>query len=107
MTTIPPATGANPDRACLHHEFHVQANIARVQPDEDADGMPKAFVAEISISCGQCGEPFRFSGLSAGLSYAHPMVDVAETTLHAPIRPASADPDFGMGLPGFAIRRTV
>lgn len=103
--TIPPSTGANPDRACLHNEFFAQVNVARVQPDET--GMPKAFVAEITIQCGECGEPFRFSGVPAGMSYAHPMVDPAETELRAPIRPASADPDFGMGLPGVTMRRTV
>lgn len=29
---------------------------------------------------------------------------VDERELHAPIRPASSDPDFGLGIPGFAIR---
>jgi hypothetical protein len=103
--STPPGTGANPDRACPHEDFHVQANIGRIEPD--SNGMPKAFICEISVSCQQCGEPFRFTGVPAGLSFAHPMVDVAETTLHAPVRPASADPDFGMGLPGYAIRRAV
>jgi hypothetical protein len=32
------------------------------------------------------------------------MVSVDETELHAPLRPASVDPDFGLGLPGFAIQ---
>jgi hypothetical protein len=31
------------------------------------------------------------------------MCSVDESTLRAPLRPASADPDFGMGLPGFAV----
>ena len=30
-------------------------------------------------------------------------VSVDETELRAPLRLASADPDFGMGLPGFAV----
>lgn len=104
MTTTLPGTGASPDRACLHEDFFVQADIGRIEPDT-VTGMPKAFICEISVKCEQCGERFRFTGVPAGLSFAHPMVDVAETTLHAPIRPASADPDFGLGLPGFAIRR--
>jgi len=32
------------------------------------------------------------------------MCSVDETVLVAPLRPASADPDFGMGLPGYAIQ---
>ena len=102
MTDTPPST-ANPDRACVHEDFHADFNVGRIEPDET--GMPKAFIAEIGIHCNQCGEPFRFTGCQAGLSFAHPMVDVAETTLNAPIRPASADPDYGMGLPGYAIRQ--
>jgi hypothetical protein len=31
------------------------------------------------------------------------MCSVDETELRAPLRPASSDPDFGMGLPGFGI----
>lgn len=30
--------------------------------------------------------------------------DPDETELRAPLRPASSDPDFGLGLPGYAIR---
>lgn len=30
---------------------------------------------------------------------------VDETELRAPLRPASADPDFGLGIPGVAIRQ--
>jgi hypothetical protein len=41
--------------------------------------------------------------LQAGLNPRRPMVSPDETELRAPLRPASSDPDFGMGLPGFAI----
>jgi hypothetical protein len=73
----------------------------------DPDSTPKAYIVEITIRCGDCREPFRWSGLEAGLSYDHPMVSVDETELRAPVRPSSADPDFGLGLPGFAVRRTA
>ncbi len=103
----------DPDRACRHPDFGAVVSVARVlgnspavDPDPDPDTMPVAFVAEIQVKCAACGEPFRFTGCTAGLSYAEPRVSVDEATLHAPIRPASADPDFGMGLPGFAVRAT-
>lgn len=96
---------ADADRACLHETFAAVVTVSRMEPD--ASGMPKAFIAEITVNCGACSEPFRFTGVPAGYSFAHPMVSVDEATLNAPIRPASADPDFGLGLPGFAVRRVV
>ncbi|WP_439947213.1 hypothetical protein [Streptomyces sp. BBFR109] len=50
-----------------------------------------------------CGEPFRWTGVQAGVSPRQPMCSVDETELRAPLRPASADPDFGLGLPGFTV----
>lgn len=110
MNTTPPTV--DPDRACRHADFDAVVDVARVLStgpaagEPDPDTMPVAYVAEIQIKCAGCGEPFRFTGCTAGLSYAEPRVSVDEATLHAPIRPASADPDFGMGLPGFAVRAT-
>ncbi len=102
-----PVQPVDPDRPCLHTVFAATVTVARVEPDDT--GMPKAFVAEVVVQCAPppegCAEPFRFSGAPAGLNYRHPTVSVDEKTLHAPMRPASADPDFGMGLPGFAIRQ--
>ena len=46
----------------------------------------------------------RWIGVQAGASYSKPMVSVDEAELRAPLRPASSDLDFGMGLPGFAVR---
>jgi hypothetical protein len=102
-------TAVNPDRPCPHEQFAANVSVNRIEPDPGAGDMPKAFVADVTVTCAPppdgCGEPFRFTGLGAGLSYAHPMVSVDETELRAPIRPASADPDFGLGLPGFAVRQ--
>jgi hypothetical protein len=62
-----------------------------------------AYSADIRIACTQCGEPFRWIGVQAGLKPGRPMVSVDETELRAPVRPASSDPDFGLGIPGFAV----
>lgn len=91
------------DRPCPHEDFEAQVNVGRIGEAETADGLPRAYMAEVSVNCAQCGEKFRFVGVKAGLSFTTPMVSVDETELHAPIRPASSDPDFGMGIPGFAI----
>jgi hypothetical protein len=94
---------ADPDRACPHENFRTDVDIQRLCSVEG--GPVDAFRADIRIQCEDCGEPFRWIGPEAGLMANRPMVSVDETELRAPIRPASSDPDFGLGIPGFAIRR--
>ena len=93
----------NPDRACPHGEFHLFGDVNRVVRDM-GDTVPVGYFADVQVRCTQCGEPFRWTGLRAGMNPAYPTCSVDERILCAPIRPASADPDFGLGLPGFAIR---
>ena len=92
----------NQDRACPHHNFEVDAEVHCLVVSDD-DPTPIGYSAEIRTRCGDCGEPFRWTGLDAGWSPARPMCSVDETVLNAPLRPASADPDFGLGIPGYAI----
>ena len=93
---------ADPDKPCPHENFDAYVDVNRLTRSDD-DPTPVAFIADIKVSCADCGEPFRWTGVPAGMSHAQPMVSVDETELRAPIRPASADPDFGLGLPGFAV----
>jgi hypothetical protein len=92
----------NPDRPCPHSNFGAVVEVNRVTAT-DTDPTVVAFNANITVHCTDCAEPFRWTGLQAGLNPRRPMVSVDETELRAPLRPASSDPDFGMGLPGFAI----
>lgn len=96
------AMKADPDRACEHREFEALVGVNRLT--ESAGGPVVGYSAEIRVSCTECGEPFRWTGLQAGVSPTGPRCSVDETVLAAPLRPASADPDFGLGLPGFAVR---
>ena len=50
-----------------------------------------------------CIRDSRWTGCPPGLSFAAPMVSIDGTELRAPLRPASSDPDFGLGLPGFSV----
>lgn len=95
------------DRPCPHLNFMANVAVNRIGEAETTDGLPRAYMADITVCCEDCGEPFRWCGVQAGLSFAHPMVSVDELEMHAPLRPASADPDFGMGIPGFAIQQVV
>ena len=92
---------ADPDKPCLHEKFDATVNVARLT-DPEGETAPDAYFADIKVWCADCGEPFRWIGVQAGLKPDRPMCSVDETELHAPIRPASSDPDFGLGIPGFA-----
>lgn len=95
---------ADLDQPCPHPDFEADVVVNRIGEGDTADGLPAAFMADIRVRCAACGEPFRWAGVQAGMSFARPMVSLDEYELHAPLRPASSDPDFGLGIPGFAIR---
>lgn len=97
MTTAP----ADPDKACDHPDFLAEVDVNRLTATDG--GTVQAYAADIRVHCAACGERFRWIGVPAGLSGARPTCSVDEAELHAPLRPASADPDFGLGIPGFAI----
>lgn len=97
-------SSADPDRACLHENFVADVAVGRLYATDDHSGFPDAFVAEVRVVCAACDEPFRFRCLDAGLLMDRPTVSPDEAELRVPIRPASSDPDFGLGLPGFAVR---
>lgn len=104
MAEPAPPTGqpAAPDMPCPHEDFSANVEVNSITgSDEDATVI--AYNTSITVSCAQCGEPFRWTGVQAGSSPARPMCSADETELRAPIRPASADPDFGLGIPGFAV----
>jgi hypothetical protein len=95
---------ADPDRACDHPTFVATVTVNAITETEG--GPVVAYMADVRINCGPCGEAMRFTGCPAGLMRDRPAVSPDETELRAPIRPASSDPDFGLGLPGFAVRWT-
>ncbi|WP_073946497.1 hypothetical protein [Streptomyces kebangsaanensis] len=99
----PRSRAADPDKPCLHENFDAYVAVNRITAS-DADPTVVGYAADIKVHCRDCGEPFRWSGVRAGVSPREPMCSVDETELRAPLRPASEDPDFGLGLPGFAVR---
>jgi hypothetical protein len=101
------AAGTDPDQPCLHLVFDAVVDVGRIEPDTGT-GMPKAFVADVSIRCAPapngCGTAFAFPGVPIGLSYDEPRCSVDGTELRVPIRPVDAPDGFGEGLPGFGLR---
>lgn len=97
------AAPADPDKPCPHVDMHMDGDVQRLTASED-DPTVMAYIVELSIRCVACQERFRWTGVPAGLMPDRPACSPDEFVLHAPIRPASADPDFGLGIPGFAIQ---
>ncbi|MGW4042991.1 hypothetical protein [Streptomyces sp. NPDC004721] len=93
---------AAPDKPCPHENFDATVDVNRITAS-DNDPTVVGYNADIKVNCADCGEPFRWTGVPAGASPREPMCSIDETELRAPLRPASADPDFGLGLPGFAV----
>lgn len=87
---------------CEHEDFAAFVDVARVTSEEG--GPVAGFYAEVRVECVQCAEPFVFRGLPVGLSQAQPCISPDGLELRVPCLPQSADPHFGLGLPGFAAR---
>lgn len=93
---------ADPDVACEHPDFEAEVDVNRLAGG-DSDPSIVAYSADIRVRCAACHERFRWIGVKGGMSPAEPRCGVDEFELRAPIRPSSSDPDFGLGIPGFAI----
>lgn len=76
-----------PRRDCAHERFSAHVGVQRLTDDA---GRARNFIAEVQVSCTDCGEPFHFLGPDTGLSFTRPMVNVGATMLHAPIAPGQA-----------------
>jgi len=92
----------DPDKPCPHDNFEAFVEVNR-HTASDTDPTVIGYSADIKVTCHGCKEPFRWTGLQAGMSPRQPMCSIDETELRAPLRPASADPDFGLGLPGYSV----
>ena len=65
---------------CAHKQFGAKVAVNQL---EDSG----KFIADVRVKCIECGEPFRFIGLPAGINFERPTVSIDETELHAPIEP--------------------
>ncbi len=86
----------HPDRACPH-PAHVSTVLVDLVHDP-LTGAPMAYYACVSLSCRDCREPFRWTGVDVaeGYSPAGPTTSRDATELRVPIRPAGQDPDHGL-----------
>lgn len=95
---------------CPHVDHQVYAGVARILADGalETTALPPAigYHCDIRVWCTDCGEPFVFVGdqLRVGIRPDMPTVDVAGTTLAAPLRPRSMPEGWGRDRPGFTVR---
>lgn len=95
----------DPDRPCRHEDFTAHVEVNRLFPREES-AEPSGFAAVVHIWCSGCEEAFTFMGVpTVGMLVTEPTISPDATELRIPIRPRSSEPDFGLGLPGFSIRR--
>jgi hypothetical protein len=76
-----------PRRDCAHERFSADVGVQRLTDDS---GRVRNFIAEVQVSCTDCGEPFDFLCPDTGFSFVRPTVNVGATMLHAPIAPGPA-----------------
>lgn len=74
-------------RDCAHRRFAAHVGVQRLTDDA---GRVRNFIAEVQVSCADCGEPFHFLCPDTGLSFTRPTVNVGATMLHVPIAPGEA-----------------
>jgi len=97
----------DPDRPCRHEDFVAQVEVNRLLSD-DEDDEPRGFAATVRIWCKLCEESFTFMGVpTVGLLADELTISPDATELRIPVRPRSAEPDFGLGLPGFSVRQRM
>jgi hypothetical protein len=85
--------------ACPHEQFAADVVVNRI---EDVG----RFMADVRVKCVQCGTPFRFVGLPAGMDYNSPCVSVDACEGRFPIAPKGDVLSELEGTPaGFSVRK--
>jgi hypothetical protein len=85
---------------CEHNSFDCNVNVNQI---EDIG----RFSADVTIKCIDCGTPFRFIGLPAGLDLNSPTVSVDATEGRFPIAPKGEVLSELEGTAiGFSVRKT-
>jgi len=71
---------------CDHHKFAAKVKVARL---EDSG----RFMAEIRVTCSDCGKPFQFLGLEPGLDLDGARVSIDGLEANIAIAPEGARPN--------------
>lgn len=69
---------------CEHQDFEARVVVTRLSDDGTGEGV-HAFVADITVRCAVCQEPFGWKGPPVGLSWREPRVSADALELRAPL----------------------
>lgn len=83
---------------CQHKEFNARVRVARI---EDKG----RFMAEIRISCSECGVPMQFMGLEPGLNYEGATVSLDGLEANIAIHPEGQRPNPLQSLMGYTVEK--
>lgn len=81
--TDPAVPRPNSPADCQHEEFEARVDVNRLTAKEG--GGVSSFVADIGVTCAQCGTRFHFLGVQQGLSFRRPMASADGLELRAPL----------------------
>ena len=87
--------------ACQHENFTAQVNVSRLTKS-DTDNTVVGYLAEVRVNCIDCGLPFEWIGVDAGMMHSKPMASLDAQELRAPIRPKGCD--IFPAIPGFSVK---
>lgn len=84
---------------CEHKNFAANVQVNRIEDNG-------RFMADVSVCCIDCGTPFRFIGLPAGMDYNSPCVSVDACEARMPIAPkGEVVSELEGGPQGFSVRK--
>lgn len=90
---------------CPHMNFLADVAVGRIEPSKAGEKM--RFCADVKIQCAECGLPFRFIGLPAGLDLNGAATSVDATEARLAIAPKGEVVSvLEGGVSGFSIRNT-
>lgn len=92
------------DTPCPHENFMADVQVARMPTVEG--GPIKRYMADVRVKCNDCGLPFRFIGLPAGLDLNGASVSIDATEARLAIAPKGEVVSvLEGGVVGFSIRK--
>jgi hypothetical protein len=70
--------------SCAHEDFSASVAVGRLT---NADGVVNSYMADIKVHCTQCGRPFQFLGLAAGIDLGGARVSIDGLEAHLALCP--------------------
>lgn len=72
---------------CNHKSFAAKCEVSRLVKPTNKSDIADDYTMDVTVKCAECGMPFEFIGVPAGISFKHPTVSADFKELRVPIRP--------------------